>query len=367
MSNTRIRVLIVDDSAIARRVITESLARFPEIEVVGTAMDPYVARDRILELKPDVITLDIEMPKMDGLTFLKLIMQHRPMPVIIMSSLTKECSAKAMEALQAGAVDVLDKPNGSYSAYEDGTRLASKIKAASMARIRRSSLAPESASTANTQAPPVRTSDPARGLHPRSLILIGSSTGGPEALNRVVTSLPADSPPICIAQHIPAHFSRAMAERLDKVSAVRVKEAEAGDILKPGLALVAPGGFHTILKWTGSHYVVDLNQGPPLHHQRPAVDVLFDSVIKAGGAAHVVAAILTGMGVDGAAGLKKLRDAGAATVAQDEETCVVFGMPKEAIRLGAAQHVVPLQKIGWQIDRLVTQQCGRGGAVKRAA
>ena len=369
MSTPRIRVLIVDDSAIARRVIADSLTRFPEIEVVGTAVDPYVARDKILELKPDVITLDIEMPRMDGLTFLRLIMQHRPMPVIIMSSLTTASSAKAMEALEAGAVDVLDKPSGSYSAYQDGTRLAAKIKAASLAKIRRPP-APVSAGTAAapTQAvPPVRRAESSRVLHPRSLILIGSSTGGPEALNRLIPTLPADSPGICVAQHIPAHFSKAMADRLARSSAVRVKEAVAGDVLKPGTCLIAPGGYHMLLRWTGTHYLVDLNEGPPVHHQRPAVDVLFDSVLKAGGAAHVVAAILTGMGTDGAAAIKRLQDAGASTVAQDEETCVVFGMPREAIRLGGAQHVVPIERIGQRIDQLVTQQQSRTRPSARAA
>lgn len=353
----RIRVLVVDDSAIARKVITESLAPFPEIEVVGTAVDPYNARDRILELQPDVLTLDIEMPKMDGLTFLKLIMQHRPMPVIIMSSLTTAGSAKAMEALESGAVDVMDKPAGSYSAYDDGSRLAQKIKAAACARTRRASLDTPARSSAVVGSHPaaVKSTGQNRTYPARSLILIGSSTGGPEALNQLLPSLSGDLPGICIVQHIPAYFSKALAERLNHKCQMVVREAARGDIVKPGCALVAPGGSHMILKWTGSHYLVELGQGPPLHHQRPAVDVLFDSVVKAGGAAQATSVILTGMGADGAAGLLKLRQAGSYTIGQDEESCVVFGMPREAIRLGAVEKVLPLQKIAAEIERVASK------------
>ncbi len=356
MNTQPIRVLIVDDSALVRRIVTDSLMPFTDIKVVGTAADPYVARDMILELKPDVITLDIEMPRMDGISFLKLIMQHRPMPVIIMSSLTEAGSGKALEALQAGAVDVLGKPSGTYSAHESGTALAEKIRAAAISRLRR-----PTAGLATTPKPPGVIREKAKAaavdrngrFHPRQLILLGASTGGTEALKEVLTSMSGDLPGICIVQHIPANFSKAFADRLNQLCAMEVREAKHGDVVRPGLALVAPGGFHMLLKWTSTHYVVELNQGPQIHHQRPAVDILFESALRAGAAPHVVAAVLTGMGADGAAGLLKLREAGARTIAQNEESCVVFGMPKEAIRIGAAQHILSLEKIGSRLEQLV--------------
>lgn len=348
MNARPIRLLIVDDSALARKIISQSLAPFPEIEVVGTATDPYVARDKILELQPDVLTLDIEMPRMDGITFLRLLMKHRPMPVIIMSSLTAAGSQKALEALLAGAVEVMEKPSGSCSASTDGAVLAHKIKAAAAARL--SIASPQPTVPLRPKVPAAQTG--CRSFPPRRLILLGASTGGTEALKALLSSLPGDLPGICVVQHIPAYFSRAFAERLNQVCAMEVREARAGDIVKPGLALVAPGGYHLLLKWQVNHYIVDLTQGPPLHHQRPAVDVLFDSATRAGAAPYTVAALLTGMGADGAAGLARLRQGGATTIAQNEETCVVFGMPREAIRLGAAQHVLPLGAIGRQIEHL---------------
>ena len=347
MNLKRIRTLIIDDSAVVRRVVTEQLSRFRDIEVVGTAIDPYFARDKILELNPDVITLDIEMPRMDGLTFLKLLMKHRPMPVVILSSLTTEGSRKALEALQAGAVEVLDKPNGSFSSSVDGERLAGKIRAAAQARV--SSLARTSVPEARPVSRAARPPDSAPARLPtsvRKIILLGASTGGTEALKTVLTSLPENMPPICVVQHIPAHFSRAFANRLNELCALEVREAQSGDLLKPGLALIAPGGYHLVLQWRVNHYEAQLNEGPMLHHQRPAVDVLFNSVALAGGGGQAFAALLTGMGADGAAGLLKLREAGAITIAQNEETCVVYGMPREAVRLGAAQQVLPLQAIG---------------------
>lgn len=384
MSN-RIRILVVDDSALVRKVITDSLAKDPDIEVVGTAMDPYIARDKILQLNPDVITLDIEMPRMDGITFLRLIMKHRPMPVIIFSSLTQDGSAKALEALQAGAVDVLAKPGGSYSAFEDGARLAEKIKTAAMARIRNrmvnppAPLSPLNSAAASalpsprimppvtaiprseppdipaSHAPSARFPNRGRRYAPKALILLGASTGGTEALKEVLTSLPADMPPICVVQHIPAYFSLAFANRLNELCEFEVREAKQGDRLQPGLTLVAPGGYHIVLKWMGSHYSIDLNAGPMVHHQRPAVDILFDSAAKAGAGPHSLAVLMTGMGADGAAGLLKLRTAGSQTIAQSEESCVVFGMPREAIRLGAAQHVQSLDQIALSLDRFASR------------
>jgi two-component system chemotaxis response regulator CheB len=334
--------LVVDDSALARKIITTSLTPFPDIQIVGTAVDPYIARDKILELAPDVMTLDIEMPRMDGISFLKVIMKHRPMPVIILSSLTAAGSARAIEALESGAVDVMEKPNGSFSAHLNGAGLAEKIRTAAGARLRATVA---EAPIISRPAPPVagaRRASPAA----RRIILLGASTGGTEALKSVLMTLSGDLPGICIVQHIPAYFSKAFADRLSQICPMEVREAVHGDVVKPGLALIAPGGRHMLLKWRTTHYEVELNDGPPVHHQRPAVDILFDSAVKAGAAPYAVAALLTGMGADGAAGLLELRKAGAATAAQNEETCVVFGMPREAIRLGAAQQVLPLSAVG---------------------
>lgn len=364
---SRIRTLIVDDSALVRKVVTDSLARHPEVEVVGTAVDPYAARDKILALDPDVMTLDIEMPRMDGLTFLKLIMKHRPMPVVIMSSLTTLGSSKALEALQAGAVEVVGKPSGAYSAVE-ASELVAKIRAAAHSRYRRQPAAGGSTtpvSQTDLTPPPARAVAPAVGAvrakpvagpgsrrYPaRPLILLGASTGGTEALKVVLTSLRGDLPGICIVQHIPAYFSAAFADRLNQLCELEVAEARRGEVVRPGRALVAPGGQHLLLRWTGAGYTVDLNTGPPVHHQRPAVDVLFDSAVKAGAAPHVLGMVMTGMGSDGAAGLLRLREAGAQTAAQDEQSCVVFGMPREAIRMGAAQEVLPLERFAARIER----------------
>jgi two-component system chemotaxis response regulator CheB len=345
MSASPIRLLVVDDSALARKFITASLAPFDDIEIVGAAADPYAARDKILDLRPDVVTLDINMPRMDGVTFLKIIMKHRPMPVIILSSLTPAGSCKALEALQAGAVDIMGKPDGNLSPRFNGAYLAEKIRAAAGARMRAGS---EAASfNAPRQTREARTGAARPRFFPaRKIILLGASTGGTEALKSVLTSLPGDLPGICIVQHIPAYFSKAFADRLNEICPMEVREAGNGDRVKPGLALIAPGGSHLLLKWRLDHYAVELNAGPPVHHQRPSVDIMFDSAVKAGAGPYAVAAVLTGMGVDGAAGLLRLRQAGAATAAQDEETCAVFGMPREAARIGAAQRVLALSRIG---------------------
>lgn len=373
MASRRIRVLIVDDSALVRKALTDGLGADPEIEVVGTAIDPYVARDKILQLNPDVITLDIEMPRMDGLSFLKLIMQHRPMPVIIISSLTTGGSGKALEALQAGAVDIMAKPNGSYSASSDSAALCAKVKAAFAAKIRvrtgntsgvtRPAPAPPSPATPPPPSAlrppafaPVRPQSGAgRNFSHKQIILMGASTGGTEALKTVLTSLSGNLPGICIVQHIPAHFSRAFAERLNGLCQLKVREAKHGDRVQPGLALIAPGGFHLVLRRTGGVYTVDLNEGPMVHHQRPAVDILFDSAVRAGAAPSALALLLTGMGADGAAGMLKLKEGGATTVAQDEASCVVFGMPREAIRLGAAQKILPLDQMAGCIERYASE------------
>jgi len=373
MASRRIRVLIVDDSALVRKALTDGLSSDPEIEVVGTAIDPYVARDRILQLNPDIITLDIAMPRMDGLSFLKLIMQHRPMPVIIISSLTTGGSAKALEALQAGAVDIMAKPSRSCSASADNAALCAKVKAAFHAKVRAHSgdtnfvtrpsktpttpIAPHSASvvhragTVHPATPYRPPSGPQRNFSHKQIILMGASTGGTEALKAVLTRLSGNLPGICIVQHIPPHFSRAFAERLNGLCALEVREAKNGDRVQPGLALIAPGGFHLVLRRSGGFYTVELNEGPMVHHQRPAVDILFDSAARAGAGPNALALLLTGMGSDGAAGMLTLKEAGATTVAQDEASCVVFGMPREAIRLGAAQKILPLDQMAGCIER----------------
>lgn len=332
--NRRIRVLVVDDSAVVRRMITDALSRDPELEVVGSAPDPYVARDKILELSPDVLTLDVDMPRMDGLTFLRILQKHRPMPVVVVSSLTVAGSDAALAALEAGAVDVLAKPSSAYSIGHLGEQLALRVKGAATARYRRTE-------TVSRVAPP---SSVGGRFHARQAILLGASTGGTEALKAVLTQLPDGLPGICVVQHIPPYFSKAFANRLNKLCPFEVREATDGDELRPGLALVAPGDYHMLLQWRTDRYVVSVRQGPPINHSRPSVDVLFNSAAECVGR-HAVAAILTGMGRDGALGLKKLRDCGAVTIAQNEETCVVYGMPRAAVEAGAVAHVLPLERV----------------------
>jgi two-component system chemotaxis response regulator CheB len=303
-------------------------------------VDPYVARDKIQELNPDVLTLDIEMPRMDGITFLKILQQHRPMPVIVISSLSHAGSRAAQAALEAGAVDVLAKPTSAYSIGNLGEQLAMRVKAAA---ISRRFLAPAVATPATAARATPITAPPA-SYHPRQLILLGSSTGGTEALKEVLTRLPGSLPPIVIVQHIPAYFSKAFAERMDTLCELEVREAVEGDELRAGLVLVAPGDFHLTVAWSGQGYRVSLNQKPPVHHCRPAVDVLFRSASQCSGA-RIVAGILTGMGSDGALGMQTLKGLGARTFAQDEATCVVYGMPRAAVELGVVDQVLPLQKI----------------------
>jgi len=336
VNSRKTRVLIVDDSAIVRMILSESLAGEPDLEVVGTAPDPYVARDKILALRPDVLTLDIEMPRMDGLTFLKKLMHFHPMPAVIISSLAQPSCQAAVQALEFGAVEVLAKPGGPYSVCELRNTLAAKIRAAAASKVRR----PSPAET------PCRIVSAALPLG--TVIAIGASTGGTEAIAAVLTKMPATSPPIVIAQHIPPEFSRAFANRLNEICAVEVGEARDADELRPGLALVAPGELHLLLRRNGAGYSVSVKTGPRVCYQRPSVDVLFQSVSDAAGAA-AIGVILTGMGNDGAQGLLKMRSAGARTIAQDEASCVVFGMPREAIELGAAELVDPLSAVAQAI------------------
>lgn len=326
-----IKVLVVDDSALVRRVLSEELARDPEIQVVGTAPDPYVARDKILSLSPDVLTLDIEMPRMDGLSFLRKLMKHKPMPVVVVSSLTPKGSEMAMDALALGAVDVLCKPGEAYSVGELSKDLTTRVKAAAKARM-----------TARNSAP----FTPMESLKETTLkiIAIGASTGGTEALREVLQRFPVNSPPTVVVQHMPEQFTRAFADRLNGLCAIEVREAKDGDTLRPGLALIAPGNLHMMLQRSGAVYSVAVKDGPRVHHQRPAVDVLFKSVARVAGK-NAVGAILTGMGADGADGMLEMKQAGAKTIAQDEKSCVVFGMPKEAIARGGVDSIMSLEQI----------------------
>ena len=342
MTESKIRVLVVDDSAVVRKIISEELSRETDIEVVGTAPDPFVARDKIVQLKPDVVTLDVEMPRMDGLTFLKKLMHYYPMPVIIVSSLTPKGSNLAMEALENGAVEVLCKPDNAYSIGDMGIQLKEKIRAAARTNMSRI------AKRVPPVAPPLPTIASALMTTTQKLIAMGASTGGTEALKEVLMSMPANSPAIVIVQHMPPHFTTAFAERLNQLCHIEVREAKDGDSVLQGHALVAPGNFHMLLRRSGARYYVNIKDGPRVHHQRPAVDVLFNSVAEHAGA-NAIGVLLTGMGADGATGLLQMKEAGARTIAQDEQSCVVFGMPKEAIKLGAADRVVPLELIAREI------------------
>jgi len=329
----KIRVLVVDDSAVVRRMISEALALDPEIEVVGTACDPYVARDMILEREPDVLTLDIEMPRMDGLTFLKILQEHRPMPVVIVSSLTQAGSKIALRAMELGAVDVVAKQSSAWNIGSLRDQLAHRIKGAARARL--SLLKPASVANNPTES--------SAGIHfsPRQLLVIGASTGGTEAIKNVLSRLPAALPGICIVQHIPPIFSKTFAERLNETCALDVREAAHGDEVRPGTALIAPGDYHMVVEWDVNCYRVRLRQDPPIHFTRPAVDMLFNSAAQCAGR-NALGVLLTGMGRDGAQGMQQLNSAGAINLAQNEATCVVYGMPRAAVELGVVDRVLPL-------------------------
>lgn len=343
--NGKIRVLVVDDSALVRKLVTDALNSDPEIEVVAAAADPYAARDRIKELNPDVLTLDLEMPRMDGLTFLRILMEQHPLPVVIMSSLSQRGSDYAFEALRLGACDVLGKPAGSMSFGELGPQLISRVKAAACAKVGARVVARSRARAPVLPVKPRVIPPPPRPADPRSVILFGSSTGGTEALRHILTRLPTGLPPIAIVQHIPPVFSKAFADRLNDQCALEVREAADGDRLEPGLALIAPGNFHLMIQWHGDHYRARVTGGPQIWHQRPAVDLLFKSAADCGAGPHAVAGILTGMGKDGAEGLLRLRELGAVTFAQDEASCVVYGMPRAAWENGGAQRQISLDRI----------------------
>ena len=354
----KIQVLIVDDSAAVRNALSSIVSADPELEVMATATDPFVAVERIKKQVPDVILLDIEMPRMDGITFLKRIMAQRPIPVIICSSLTEAGSQKLMEALEAGAVDVVTKPRIDTAAalQESSMRICDATKAASQARLKGVSaprqpvprLQVEAKLSADAVLPPLSPSRLASlsATTPVTapIACLGASTGGTEALREVLMALPEDAPGVVIVQHMPEKFTNAFARRLDGLCKVDVKEAQDGDAVRQGLVLIAPGNHHMALRRIGTRYTVKILDGPHVSRHRPSVDVLFRSAAQ-NAAQNAIGALLTGMGDDGAKGLLEMRSAGSLTVAQDEESSVVFGMPKEAIALGAAMRVLPLKKV----------------------
>jgi two-component system chemotaxis response regulator CheB len=345
----KIKVLVVDDSAIVRKILSETVSAEPDMEVVGTAPDPYVARDKILALRPDVLTLDIEMPRMDGLTFLKRLMHHCPIPTIIVSSQGQASCAVTLEALRCGAVDVLAKPSGPYSVGDLRHKLAALIRGAAGARPR---ITREP--TAAGQPEPRLAVPVGAACGPQTVIAIGASTGGTVAIQEILLHLSGDLPPMVVTQHIPAGFSLAFANRLNRLCRMEVREAVDGDKLHRGLVLVAPGDYHLLLRNEGSGYAVELQQGPRVCYQRPSVDVMFASVAQAAGG-HGIGVLLTGMGNDGAKGMLAMRRTGCATIAQDEESCVVYGMPREAKRLDAVTAVASLADIPRVLTETVRQ------------
>lgn len=333
----KIKVLIVDDSALVRHTLERELSQLSDIKIVGTAPDPYVARDLIVELKPDVITLDIEMPRMDGITFLKKLIKHHPLPVVIVSSVAPAGSKNAIAALNAGAVELISKPSVAYSVGDMAIELADKIRAAASANLQR---AINRAKISSEKPSPVT----ALGRTTNKVIAIGASTGGTQALEDLLVGFPEDAPGTVIVQHMPAGFTKSFADRLNDLCAIEVKEAENGDSVIPGRALIAPGNFHMLLRRSGARYYVEVKDGPLVGRHRPAVNVLFTSAAQSAGS-NLIGVILTGMGSDGASGMKTMREHGAINFAQDENTCVVYGMPKAAVEHGAIHHILPLNRL----------------------
>ncbi|MBI2306331.1 MAG: chemotaxis response regulator protein-glutamate methylesterase [Rhodocyclales bacterium] len=343
-----IRVMVVDDSAVVRQVVSEVLARAPGIEVLGAAADPLFALDRMNRSWPDVITLDVEMPRMDGITFLKKIMAERPTPVVVCSTLTGKGSETAMQALAAGAVSIITKPTlGLKSFLHDAADdLVAAVRGAARANLRALGRVGAYRAAGSPPVVPAAEATPAGAMAETTdrLIAIGTSTGGTQALEAVLARLPRTTPGIVVVQHMPEKFTALFAQRLNQLCAVEVLEAADGQRVIPGRVLIAPGGRHLAVRRSGAHYIVDVRDGPPVNRHKPSVDVLFRSVARCAGR-NALGVIMTGMGDDGARGLKEMRDAGARTVAQDEASCVVFGMPKEAIRLDAAERILPLERI----------------------
>lgn len=357
--NKKITVLVIDDSALIRKLLTEILNSDRDIEVVDTAADPYIAREKIKKLNPDVLTLDVEMPKMDGITFLRNLMRLRPMPVIMVSTLTEKGANVTLQALELGAIDYVSKPRAdvSHAMQEYAEELIEKVKVAAIANVQALTATPAiplvmevekklsaDAVLARKESRSYKTTD--------KVIAIGASTGGTEAIKEVLMHMPADSPGVVISQHIPEAFSGSFAERMDRLSPMNVHEARDGQMIMSGNVYIAPGNRHLIVERDGAKYVCRLNDGPPVNRHKPSVDVMFRSVAQSAGP-NAIAIMLTGMGDDGARGMKEMHEAGASTIAQDEKSSVVWGMPGAAVKLGCVDKVMPLQVIAAGILSLV--------------
>ncbi len=358
-----IKVLVIDDSALIRSLLSEIINKQPDMKVVGTAPDPLVAREKIKALNPDVLTLDVEMPKMDGLVFLEKLMRLRPIPVIMVSSLTEKSSSITLHALELGAIDFVTKPkldirNGLQEYAEE---LTDKIRCAAKARLGRTSATKQMSGGVDRKntADAVLPAESRTFSTTEKVILLGASTGGTEALKAFLVDMPPDGPGILITQHMPETFTKTFAKRLDSLCKIAVKEAEHGERVLPGHAYLAPGNRHLLLKRSGANYVTELSDGPPVSRHRPSVDVLFRSAANCAGK-NAIGVIMTGMGDDGAAGMLEMHQAGAYTLAQDEQTCVVFGMPKEAISRGAVDEIVPLQELARRVFSWLSAQGKRG-------
>jgi len=342
----KIKVLIVDDSAMVRNTLSEILSSDPEIEIIGTAADPFIAAHRMKEDAPDVITLDVEMPRMDGITFLQKIMSQHPIPVVICSSLAVERSETTLKALEYGAVEIIQKPSLGTKEFlmESSIRICDSVKAAAMVKAKRISRIREVAPKLTADAVLAKPTGSAMIKTTEKIVAVGASTGGTEALRVLFEALPVDCPGIVCVQHMPENFTKAFAKRLDGLCQVSVKEAANNDTVLRGQVLIAPGNHHMLLKRSGARYYVEIKDGPLVSRHRPSVDVLFRSAARYAGK-NAIGVIMTGMGDDGAKGLLEMKEAGAHTIAQDEATSVVFGMPQEAIKLNAADKVLPLESI----------------------
>ncbi|MFP4367347.1 MAG: chemotaxis response regulator protein-glutamate methylesterase [Bacteroidales bacterium] len=354
--NNKIKVLIVDDSAVVRQTLSEIIKSDKELRVIGTASDPYAAAKKMLTEAPDVITLDVEMPKMDGLTFLKKIMSLHPIPVVIISSLTAEGTETGLKALEYGAVEIITKPKMDTKTFieESRIRLCDAIKAAALVRLKRKNIAPPVISVQPKYSADViipKATSHSMIKTTEKVIAVGASTGGTEALSVFLQAFPPDCPGIVIVQHMPEQFTRSFANRLNEICKITVKEAENNDSVIRGRALIAPGNRHTLLKRSGARYYVEVKDGPLVNRHRPSADVLFRSTARYAGK-NSVGIIMTGMGNDGASGLLEMKESGAFTIAQDEKSCVVFGMPNEAIKLNAVSRIITLDQIAGQVIKL---------------
>ena len=352
----KIKVLVVDDSALIRSVMKEIINSQPDMEMVGAAPDPLVARDLIKQLNPDVLTLDVEMPKMDGLEFLEKLMRLRPMPVLMVSSLTGKESEATLCALELGAVDFVTKPKlGIQSGMlEDGNIIADKIRLVASAKIERQKLqGSNSMRYPRNSLPPLRN----KIVSTKNLIAIGASTGGTKAIKNFLSRMPRDCPAILIAQHMPAGFTRSFAQHLSSTCEISVKEAEDGELILPGVAYIAPGDCHLLLTRMGNNYLTRLDTGPPVNHHRPSVDTLFSSVATHAGR-NAAGIIMTGMGKDGALGLLEMKNAGAFNLAQDEASCTIYGMPKEAVAMGAVHEIAPLDELAYKVLNYLATRTG---------